>query len=189
MSHSGGKTFITVTVFPVSLLACLQTHNQPCFWLIDEVGGGWPHLSSHCCAFCTLQRQRCTGTFGFGNVEYMTRTITHGLGWQLKSKMVWRKTTMVCWWCCGGIICEVWATLDNLLEYVLVFSGIWALASCFPYKYQFLLFSLAKIKEWSFHEKVTGPVRPHRAPRLFHLLPCQSVHGGCSDWTISISMR
>lgn len=139
MSHSGGKTFITVTVFPVSLLACLQTHNQPCFWLIDEVGGGWPHLSSHCCAFCTLQRQRCTGTFGFGNVEYMTRTITHGLGWQLKSKMVWRNTTMVCWWCCGGIICEVWATLDNLLEYVLVFSGIWALASCFPYKYQFLL--------------------------------------------------
>lgn len=38
MSHSGCKTFITVTSFPVPLFACLQTHNQPCSWLMDEVG-------------------------------------------------------------------------------------------------------------------------------------------------------
>lgn len=38
MPHSGRKTFITVTSFPVSLFACLHTHNQPCSWLIDEVG-------------------------------------------------------------------------------------------------------------------------------------------------------
>lgn len=38
MPHSGCKTFITVTSFPVSLLPCLLTHNQSCFWLIDEGG-------------------------------------------------------------------------------------------------------------------------------------------------------
>lgn len=111
MSHSGGKTFITVTTFPVSLLACLQTHNHPCSWLIDEVGGGWPHLSSRRCAICRLQGWKCTGTFGFGSVEYMTRTIPFKM--TVKKYMVWSNTTMVygCWY--GRIVCGSWHGWDT----------------------------------------------------------------------------
>lgn len=101
MSHSGCKTFITVSSSPISLFACLQTHNQPCSWLMDEVGR--VKSDSTLCPLVALQpadfRDSVHRDFSFWVGGYMAVTIIQ-FGVAAQKHMVQSNTTRVCW--CWG---------------------------------------------------------------------------------------
>ena len=99
------KTFITVTSFLISLFARLQTHNQPCSWLIDEVGRVksdstfCPHVAAQPADFGDSVHR----DFSLWVGGYMAATIIYHGGWQLKN--TWYEGTPVSSGGVDGVFC------------------------------------------------------------------------------------